>query len=56
MSIELPDYERKREDALDRLYELREQFKIIANSDAEYAKYAENALQRLQEEGYDIDE
>lgn len=37
------------DDRLDQLYELHEHFQTIANSDAEYATYAENALETLRE-------
>ena len=48
------DPEDRQEENLDKLYELREQFEIIADSDAEYATYAQNALDRLEEAGYDV--
>jgi hypothetical protein len=44
----------RRDQRLETLYELREEFKIVAESDVEYAKYAENALEVLREEGYDV--
>ncbi len=53
-TLDVPDHERKREENLDRLYELREEMQIIAESDGPYAKYAENGLKRLREEGYDV--
>lgn len=42
------------EDRLDELYELREELKQIADSDARYSTYAENALATLREAGYDV--
>jgi len=42
------------EDRLDELYDLEEELKLIAGSDAQYATYAENAIDRLQEAGYDV--
>jgi hypothetical protein len=53
--IDLPDHERKRKETLDRLYELRDDLKTIANSDADYAEYAHNGLETLKKEGYDVD-
>ena len=44
----------KREDALEQLYEIRDDLKTVANSDAEYATYAQNALDELEEAGYDV--
>jgi len=48
---ELPD---KDDDYLETLYDLREELKIIANSEAEWAKYAEEGLSKLREAGYDV--
>jgi len=53
-TLEVPDHEQKREENLDRLYELRKDLHIIADSDARYSEYAQNALETLQEEGYDV--
>ncbi|WP_436933728.1 hypothetical protein [Halovenus marina] len=53
-TLELPDHEQKREANLDRLYELREELKIVAESDIDYAQYAQNALETLRQEGYDV--
>jgi hypothetical protein len=44
----------KREETLDRLYELREDLETAAASDTEYAKYAQNGLETLDEAGYDV--
>lgn len=53
--IDLPDHEQRRKETLDRLYELREELRIAANSDTDYAEYAQNGLETLKEEGYDVD-
>lgn len=53
-ALDIPDHEKRREENLDRLYELREELQIIAESDAEYAKYAQNGLETLREAGYDV--
>lgn len=52
--IDIPEYEQKREENLETLYGLREEFKIIAEADVEWSKYAEEALRTLREEGYDV--
>jgi hypothetical protein len=44
----------KREDRLDELYELREELQLVAQSDARYAKWAQNGLDQLREAGYDV--
>ena len=49
-----PDPTDRREEGLDKLYELREELKTIADSEAEYARFAENALDTLREAGYDV--
>lgn len=54
LDLDIPDHEQKRQENLDRLYALREEWRTIADSDGPYAKYAENALRRLREEGYDV--
>ncbi|MEA5387154.1 hypothetical protein VB779_08835 [Haloarculaceae archaeon H-GB11] len=46
--------EKRREDRLDDLYEVVDELKLIAESDAGYAEYAENFLESLQEAGYDV--
>jgi hypothetical protein len=43
-----------RKERLRPLYEVREELKLVANSDAEYAKYAQNFLESLREAGYDV--
>jgi len=48
------DIEAKAEENLDRLYELRDELKLIADSDCRYATYAENFLESLEEAGYDV--
>lgn len=55
MSIDIPDYEQQRADNLDQLYELRDELQTIAEADIEYARYAQNALDRLEAEGYDVE-
>lgn len=50
----MTDADERREEALDRLYELREELQTIADSDAEYAKYAREGLRKLREAGYDV--
>lgn len=52
--LDIPDHEQKREENLERLYELREELQTVADADIEYAKYAENALETLRAEGYDV--
>jgi hypothetical protein len=52
--IDLPDYEQKRKETLDRLYALREDLITAAISDTDYAKYAQNGLESLDEAGYDV--
>lgn len=42
------------EERLDELAELVDDLKLIADSDARYAKYAENGLEKLREAGYDV--
>lgn len=51
---DIPEYEQKRKENLDRIYDLREELQIVADADIEYAKYAQNALDTLREEGYDV--
>jgi len=46
--------EEKQKENLDKLYELREELELVAASDAEYAKYAVNFLESLDEAGYDV--
>jgi len=53
-TLDIPDHEEKRHENLDRLYELREELQTIADSDAEYAEYAENFLNSLRGAGYDV--
>lgn len=53
-TIDIPEHEQKRQEVLDQIYDLREELKIIADADVEYAKYAQNALDTLREEGYDV--
>ena len=48
---DIPDAE---EAALEELYDLREELKLVAEADVAYAKYAENGLERLREAGYDV--
>jgi hypothetical protein len=36
------------------LYEISEELQLVANSDADYAKYAQNFLESLREAGYDV--
>jgi len=55
MSMDIPDFEQRRKDNLDRLYELHEELQTIAEADLEYARYARNALDRLEAEGYDVE-
>lgn len=54
MSTRPQDVDARIDERLERLYELREELKTIANSDVEYAEYASNGLERLQEAGYDV--
>ena len=49
-----PDVEDKRQDRLDTLYELREEFQTVAGTDLPYATYCETALETLREAGYDV--
>ena len=49
--IELPDHEQRRQENLERLYDLREELQTVADSDADYAEYAENFLESLREAG-----
>lgn len=49
-----PTSEIPEEDRLDELYELRAELQRIADSDARYSTYAENALDSLREAGYDV--
>lgn len=51
MSNSLDD---RREERLEALYELREEFETVAEADVPYAKWAENALETLRKEGYDV--
>lgn len=51
-AVSIPKSDNK--DRLDELYELRDELKLIAESDARYAKYAKNALNTLQKKGYDV--
>ena len=44
----------RQQEKLDRLYECRDELKTIAESDARYAKYAQNFLDSLREAGYDV--
>jgi len=44
----------KREEALNQLYELRDDLAIVAESDCDYATYAETALDELREAEYDV--
>jgi len=53
-ALETADHEQKRQENLERLYDLHEELQTIANSDAQYSEYAQNALETLQEEGYDV--
>lgn len=46
--------EDRRKENLETLYELREELKLIADSEGPYAKYAENWLESLREAGYDV--
>lgn len=48
---DMPDAEAA---ALEELYDLREELKLVAGSDCAYAKYCENGLERLREAGYDV--
>ncbi|MDS0284746.1 hypothetical protein NDI86_21830 [Halomicroarcula sp. S3CR25-11] len=41
-------------DRLDGLYEVREELKLIAESDVPYSKDAQNFLKALRREGYDV--
>jgi len=43
-----------RDDRLDQLYEVVDELKIIAESDVDYAEYAQNFLASLKEAGYDV--
>lgn len=42
------------DDRLETLYELREELRLVADSDCAYAEYAQNGLDALQEAGYDV--
>lgn len=42
------------EDRLEKLYELRDELQTIADSDAEWARYAQEGLDQLREAGYDV--
>ena len=42
------------EDRLDQLYAVSDELQTIADSDADYAEYAENFLASLREAGYDV--
>ena len=56
-AIEKSDDERieeKLEGRLEKLYAIREELQLVAESDLEYAKYAETGLERLREAGYDV--
>jgi len=46
--------EEEQEDALETLYNVHEDLQVIADSDAEWAKYAEKGLEKLREAGYDV--
>lgn len=48
------DPDAKADDRLDALYEVHEELQLIADSDARYASYAQNALESLREAGYDV--
>ena len=48
------DATQKREENLDELYELREELREIADSDARYSEYAANFLESLRAAGYDV--
>lgn len=52
--IDIPEHEQKRQESLERLYDLRDELETVANSDTKYAQYAQNGLERLQEAGYDV--
>jgi hypothetical protein len=52
--IDAPDHVQRRKENLDRLYDLREELETVANSDADYAAYAESFLETLRAEGYDV--
>lgn len=52
--IDIAEYEEKRQENLETLHELREELQTIAESDADWAEYAENALSTLRQEGYDV--
>jgi hypothetical protein len=41
---------------LDTLYELREELRIVADSDCSYAKYGQNGLEVLRDAGYSLEE
>jgi len=49
--IDAPDHEQRRQENLDRLYDLREELETVADSDADYAAYAESFLETLREAG-----
>jgi hypothetical protein len=44
----------KRDEALETLYGLREELQTVAETDCPYARYAQNALDELRQEGYDV--
>jgi len=50
-----PGYEAKRREALDKLYEIRDELELIALTESDYSKYDRNGLKALQEAGYGVD-
>jgi hypothetical protein len=50
------DPNKRERERLDTLYELREELRIVADSDCDYAKYGENGLEALRDAGYSLEE
>ena len=53
-SGKMRDANERYQEALGKLSELDDELHLIAESDARYARYAENFLTALQEAGYDV--
>jgi hypothetical protein len=50
------DINKRKRERLDTLYELREELRIVADSEGPYAKYGQNGLEALRDAGYDLEE